>query len=90
MTASKIPINSIVSKKTGTYKYKLVDEILVYDVDGNKLSIDGKGKDVLYLLPTNNINQSNSISTISGLTELVWHTTSDDLCSYFNRINDDE
>ena len=83
LPASEIPNESIVTKKTGTQEYKLVDCIFMYDENGikQKLTVDNEIKDIKYMVSLNNIG----INAVSGKTELVWITTTQAISDWILR-----
>jgi len=82
LPAKEIPLGSTVTKRTGTYKFKLADSITIYHEGGNKQLVtadDGNR----FLLPN---GDSRSISSISGQTELAWTTDTETLMQYLQEL----
>jgi hypothetical protein len=83
LEAKEIPIGSFITKINGSYRYKILDKIEVYDTDKNiKQNITPiKNDDCRFLIGMS----SNGINIISSNTELVWHTTKEELIDFLNR-----
>ena len=75
LPASEIPVNSVVSKKTGEYKYTLLDQIKVYGLDRQQQVINNEG--VRYL-----VGDRGNINAVADTTVLCWHVLQEDLLTY--------
>lgn len=73
LRAGDIPLNSIVSKKTGTYTYTIIDKVKIYGVnnnDGSKISCKEITADENCRFLT---NENGSVNAVGVDTELCWH-----------------
>ena len=84
LPAAKIPLNSIVTKKNGTYEYEIVDSITIYNKEGEKQVIMADSG-TRFLLSKNN---PSSINAINGETELVWTIEAEKAVEYFQEITE--
>ena len=85
LPASEIPVNSTVTKKTGTSEFIIVDSVTFFKEGGDKQVI--KSEDgTRFLIPG---RPSDTISSINGKSEVVWLADFDTVSSYFEEIEED-
>lgn len=83
LTAGEIPLHSIVTKRTGSKPYKLLDGIKLYGEQGLSQSFT-VASDCRVLMDAS----SGCGNIIASTTELVWHASYHDMCDFFNPEED--
>ena len=82
MQCKEIPLQSFVTKITGTKQYILTDKFIAYGENGKQILLN-VSEDVRYLIAKEG---TDSINIISTSTELVWHTTEEKLREYLIQL----
>lgn len=84
LPVQSIPLDSIVTKLTGTKKYRLTDVIKIYAESTGLKHPDIKSEGVFYLFPIEP-DYSTGVCAITGEKEMLWHTNADELYRYLNK-----
>lgn len=78
-----IPIGSIVTKRTGEKRYHMSNVLRIFNEEGERSEIH-TGYNMYYLFSN---SSNNAINVVSGDTEHLWVTNTQDLLEYLtNRI----
>lgn len=84
LPVQSIPIDSIVTKLTGSKKYRLTNVIKIYVESAELKHPDIKLEGVFYLFPVE-ADYSTGVCAITGDKEMLWHTNVDELYRYLNK-----
>ena len=85
--ASQIPDGSIITKKTGTFEYKLVSNINIYGADQQKIN----KKNIKFLVKIEDDEEDNiKISAVPDDIVLVWWTTEKEYYQYMDKKYKDD
>jgi hypothetical protein len=85
LPASEIPILSKVTKLTGTNKYTLRKELIVYSEDPKLKRVMNAEEGTIFL-----VDASGNAKCVNSSTQLVWETDIKDLQDYIQDLLDEE